>query len=80
MVEFTITKSEFFLPIIFTICGIFGWSGFYEIGSFIGHLIYDCKLPIFLFLLNFYFWIIFLKRIQFNIDIEINYVPRGNFV
>jgi hypothetical protein len=80
MVEFTITKREFFLPTIFTLCSIIGWSGFYELGSFIGNLIYDCKLPIFLFLLNFYFWIIFLKRIQFNIDIEIKYVPRGNFV
>jgi len=80
MPEFTITKNELFLPIIFTVCGIIGWSGFYELFSFVGNLMYDCKLPIFLFLLNFYFWTIFLKRIQFNIDIKINYVPRGNIV
>jgi hypothetical protein len=80
MVEFTITKDYLFFPILFTIFSIIGLSGFYDIGSFIGNLIYDCKLPIFLFLLNFYFWIVFLKRIQFNIDIEINYVPSGNFI
>ena len=80
MVEFTIPKDALLIPTIFTLCSFIGWSGFYELGSFIGNLIYDCKLLIFLFLLNFYFWIIFLKRIQFNIDIEIKYVPRGNFV
>ena len=76
MPEFTIDKNELLLSIFFTICSIVGYSGFYELGSFIGNLIYDCKLPIFLFLLNFYFWILFLKRIQFTIDIEIKYVPR----
>jgi len=76
MVEFTITKNELFLPIFFTVCSIIGWTGFGEIASFLCNLIYDCKLPIFLFLLNFYFWILFLKRIQFTVDIEIRYVPR----
>lgn len=80
MVEFTIPKDALLIPTIFTICSIIGWTGFYDIGSFIGNLMYDCKLPIFLFLLNFYFWIIFLKRIQFTIDIEIKYVPRGNLI
>lgn len=80
MSEFTITKSELLLPIFFTICSIFGYSGFYELGSFLCNLIYECKLSLFLFLLNFYFWILFLKRIQFAIDIEIKYVPRGNFI
>ncbi len=80
MIEFTIPKDALLIPTIFTICSIIGWTGFYDIGSFIGNLMYDCKLPIFLFLLNFYFWIIFLKRIQFTIDIEIKYVPRGNLI
>lgn len=80
MVEYTITKNELFLPILFMVCSIFGWAGFQELGSFLCNLIYDCKLPIFIFLLNFYFWILFLKRIQFTVDIEIKYVPRGNFI
>ncbi len=80
MVGFTITNNEYFLPILFTVCSIFGWGGFYDLGTFIIKIIYDYKLSLCLFLVNFYMWILFLKRIQFTIDIQIKYIPRGNII
>ena len=76
--DVSLNKSEIFLPIFVTTCYIIGISGFLAIGIWFVDLILAFKVQLFLFLLNFFAIIWFLKRIKFNINICVEYVPKGH--
>ena len=76
--DVSLNKSEIFLPIFVTTCYRIGISGFLAIGIWFVDLILAFKVQLFLFLLNFFAIIWFLKRIKFNINICVEYVPKGH--
>ena len=74
--EYHISKNQFIVPTIMSVCWHFGLTGLYATLLIIVGLIIECRFQILVIALNLLGLWVFLKRLKFSIHIKLDYVPR----